>query len=132
MKIAAITDDGKTISLHFGRASYYLVATVEDGKIVHTELREKMGHGHFHNQPHPVHEPGQGHGMDPASHNKHLQMAEALSDCEALLCGGMGMGAYQSMQSRGITPVVTDVLDIEQAILAYVQGQLIDRVDKLH
>ncbi len=34
MKIAAITDDGKTISLHFGRAQQYLVATVENGQIV--------------------------------------------------------------------------------------------------
>jgi predicted Fe-Mo cluster-binding NifX family protein len=25
MKIAAITDDGKTISQHFGRAAYYMV-----------------------------------------------------------------------------------------------------------
>jgi predicted Fe-Mo cluster-binding NifX family protein len=38
MKIAAITDDGKTISQHFGRAPYYLVVTVENGQIVdHTE-----------------------------------------------------------------------------------------------
>lgn len=132
MKIAAITDDGKSISLHFGRAQYYLVVTVEDGKIVHQEMREKMGHSHFQNQPHTVEQPGQGHGMDAASHKKHLQMAEAIADCEVLLCGGMGRGAYQSMQARGIKPVVTDILDIEQAVLAYVQGKMIDRVDKLH
>ena len=41
MKIAAITDDGKTISLHFGRAQQYLVATVENGQIVNRELRDK-------------------------------------------------------------------------------------------
>ena len=33
MKIAAVTDDGKTISAHFGRARYYVVVTVEDGKV---------------------------------------------------------------------------------------------------
>lgn len=132
MKIAAITDDGKTISLHFGRAPYYLVLTIEDGQIMERELRDKMGHTHFHNQAHEVEQPGQQHGMDPASHDKHLQMAEAISDCEALLCGGMGMGAYQSMQVRGIKPVVTDIRDIEAAALAYVQGKIVDRVDKLH
>jgi predicted Fe-Mo cluster-binding NifX family protein len=132
MKVAAITDDGKTISLHFGRAAYYLVVTVEDGKIVHQEMREKMGHGHSQNQPHPIQEPGQPHGMDPASHNKHLQMAETIADCEALLCGGMGMGAYQSMQTRGIKPVVTDIREIEQAVLAYADGSIVDRTDKLH
>jgi predicted Fe-Mo cluster-binding NifX family protein len=70
--------------------------------------------------------------MDTASHNKHLQMAEAIADCEAILCGGMGMGAYQSMVARGIKPVVTDILDIDQAALAYAKGNIVDRVDKLH
>jgi len=31
MKIAVITDDGKTISQHFGRSPYYLVLTIEEG-----------------------------------------------------------------------------------------------------
>jgi predicted Fe-Mo cluster-binding NifX family protein len=132
MKIAAITDDGKTISQHFGRAPYYLVATVEAGQIVDRQLREKLGHSHFVNQPHEPEQPGQMHGMDAASHDKHLQMAEAIGDCEALLCGGMGMGAYQSMQARGIKPVVTEMRDIDQAVIAYVEGKIVDRVDQLH
>jgi predicted Fe-Mo cluster-binding NifX family protein len=132
MKIAAITEDGKTISLHFGRAPYYLVLTVEDGQIAGRELRNKLGHAQFANQLHEVHEPGQPHGMGLASHNKHLQMSEAIADCEALLCGGMGMGAYQSMITRGIKPVVTEIQDIDQAVMAYVQGDIVDRVDRLH
>ncbi|HNT25026.1 MAG TPA: NifB/NifX family molybdenum-iron cluster-binding protein [Anaerolineales bacterium] len=132
MKIAAITDDGQTISQHFGRAALYLVATVEDGQIVNRELREKMGHSHFANQPHHEEQPGQPHGMDPASHNKHLQMAEAIADCEALLCRGMGMGAYESMKARGIRPVVTDIAIIDDAVMAYVAGDIVDQVEKLH
>ncbi len=42
MKIALITDDGKSISQHFGRAPYYLVVTLEDGKEVNRELRPKQ------------------------------------------------------------------------------------------
>ena len=30
MKIAVITEDGSTVSQHFGRAPYYTVLTVED------------------------------------------------------------------------------------------------------
>jgi predicted Fe-Mo cluster-binding NifX family protein len=48
MKIALITDDGKSISQHFGRAPYYLVVTLEDGKEVNRELRPKQGHNQFH------------------------------------------------------------------------------------
>jgi predicted Fe-Mo cluster-binding NifX family protein len=132
MKIAAITDDGNTISQHFGRAQYYLVATVENGQIVGRELRNKLGHTHFADQPHAEEQPGQPHGMDAASHDKHLQMAEAIADCEALLCRGMGMGAYQSMQVRGIRPVVTDIAAVDEAIMAYVQGNIVDQVERLH
>ena len=32
MKIAVVTDDHQTISAHFGRAMYYEVFTVVDGK----------------------------------------------------------------------------------------------------
>jgi predicted Fe-Mo cluster-binding NifX family protein len=132
MKIAAITDDGKTISQHFGRAPYYLVVTVENGQIVGRDLRDKLGHAQFANQPHESEQPGQPHGMGAASHNKHLMMSEAITDCEALLCGGMGMGAYQSMLARGIKPVVTDIWDIDQAVMAYVEGKIVDQVDRLH
>ena len=132
MKVAVITDDGNTISQHFGRAAYYLVATVEDGQIVKRELREKLGHTHFMNQPHAEEQPGQPHGMDSASHNKHLQMAEAISDCEALLCRGMGRGAYESMVARGIRPVVTDIAAVDEAVMAYVNGSIVDQVERLH
>jgi predicted Fe-Mo cluster-binding NifX family protein len=132
MKIAVITDDGQSISQHFGRAPYYLVATVENKQIVKRELRNKLGHAQFANQPHPEEQPGQPHGMDPISHDRHLQMAEAIADCEALLCRGMGMGAYESMKARGIRPVVTDIAIIDEAVMAYVQGNIVDQVERLH
>jgi predicted Fe-Mo cluster-binding NifX family protein len=131
-KVAAITDDGATISQHFGRAQYYLVATIENGQIVKRDLRNKLGHAHFVNQPHTEEQPGQPHGMDAASHNKHLQMAEAIADCEALLCRGMGMGAYESMKARGIRPVVTDIAVIDEAVVAYIEDNIIDQVERLH
>lgn len=133
MKIAVITDDGRTISQHFGRAPYYLVATVENGAIVARQLRDKLGHTHFAGEPHADEPHSSGmHGMDPASQSRHVRMAEAIADCEALLCGGMGGGAYQSMVQRGIRPVVTDMVDIEAAVMAYAEGRIVDLVDRLH
>jgi predicted Fe-Mo cluster-binding NifX family protein len=131
-KVAAITDDGNTISQHFGRAAYYLVATIENGLIVKRELRHKLGHAHFANQPHPEEQPGQPHGMDAASHGRHLQMAETISDCQALLCRGMGRGAYESMKARDIRPIITDIVSIDEAMIAYVEGSIIDLVERLH
>jgi len=131
IKIAAITEDGNTISQHFGRAPYYLVITVKDGQIVQRELREKLGHDQFRNQQH-AETPGQPHGVDAASHDRHLSMAQAIADCTVLLCRGMGRGAYESMKAIGIQPLVTDIDDINQAVMAYLQGNIIDHTERLH
>lgn len=132
MKIAVITENSKTISQHFGRAPYYLVFTIEDGKITNRELRDKMGHTHFANEAHEGGSESAGHGMDASSHQKHGQMAEAIKDCQVLLCGGMGRGAYVSMEAFNIKPVVAGILDIEEAVQAYIDGKLQDQVDRLH
>jgi transcriptional regulator with XRE-family HTH domain/predicted Fe-Mo cluster-binding NifX family protein len=132
MKIAVITEDGKTISQHFGQAHYYLVLTIEEGKIIGREMRDKMGHNQFSTQPHAEGAQGAGHGLDSASHDKHVNMAEAIADCKALLCGGMGMGAYDSMRRLNIQPVVTELRDIDAAAQAFVDGKLIDHTELLH
>lgn len=132
IKIAAITDDGVTISQHFGRAGSYLVVTVENGQVINRELRPKLGHAHFVNEPHAEEHGGQQHGMDSAAHGKHQQMAEAIADCSVLLCRGMGQGAYQSMQTLGITPIVTDIEGIDEAVQATLRGEIRDLVERLH
>ena len=132
MKVAVITDDGKTISQHFGRAPYYLVLTIEEGKVTGREMRDKMGHNHFSAQAHGEETHGAGHGFDTHSHNKHVSMAETIADCKALLCGGMGMGAYESMRRLNIQPVVTDLRDIEEAVQAFIDGRLVDHTELLH
>ena len=132
MKIAVITDDGKTISQHFGRAPFYQVFTIEEGKITNREMRDKLGHNQFGSESHGNHSHDAGHGNDSHTHSKHVSMAEAIADCEALLCGGMGMGAYESMRELNIKPVVTDLNDIDTAVQAYIDGKLIDHTELLH
>ena len=131
MKIAVATDDGKTISAHFGRASHYLVVTIEQGKIVSRELRDKFSHPHFAGDAH-VHESGQPHGFDPASQDRHTQMTQSTHDCEAMLCRGMGMGAYESLRSLNIRPILTDFAEVDIAITAYVNGSIVDHTERLH
>jgi predicted Fe-Mo cluster-binding NifX family protein len=134
MNIAAITEDGQTISQHFGRASHYLVVTVEDGKIVARELREKVGHVHLQVEEHGHHhtDHGEKHGYGPAAENRHARMAETIADCPVVLCRGMGMGAYESLRARGIEPVITDVKMIDQAIAGFLAGELPNHLERLH
>jgi predicted Fe-Mo cluster-binding NifX family protein len=96
-------------------------------------MREKIGHRHFASQgeqhEHDHNKSGYS-GME--SHDKHVSMAEAIGDCTAVICGGMGMGAYQSMERLGITPIVTEKSDIEETLQAYLDGSLKDQTEMLH
>lgn len=105
MKIAVITDDGRLISRHFGRAPYYLVLTVENGQVVGRETRPKLGHTQFSGEGHSEEPHGSGHGMDSASHDRHARMAGNISNCQAIICGGMGMGARECGRSYSIFPL---------------------------
>ena len=139
MKIAVVTEDEKTICQHFGRAPLYVVFTAEDGKITGKETREKFGHNHIMAQgghgPHEHHSHGgQGgqHGFDTASQNVHATMADAIKDCEVMITGGMGMGAYYSLKQYNIEPYISDVPDIEQAVKLFLDGKLTNLTERLH
>ena len=135
MKIAAVSEDGVTISPHFGRAPFYVVLTVKDDKIILHEKRDKLGHAQFAGEPHGEHGPHgspHGDGFEPESQNRHARMAETIADCDVLLAGGMGAGAYESLWHVGIRPLVTDVADISEAVKAYLAGTLTDHVERLH
>jgi predicted Fe-Mo cluster-binding NifX family protein len=134
VKIAAVSEDGVTVSEHFGRAPFYVVVTVEDGEIVSREIRDKMGHAQFSGEPHEdVREADpRGHGFGSFAQSRHASMAAAISDCQVLLARGMGAGAYLSMKQAGIRPVVTDIIDIDEAVQAYIEGRLVDHSERLH
>lgn len=129
--IAAVTDDGITISQHFGRAKYYEVLFVENGKVVKREQREKLGHHNFAHEEHH-HHTGEQHGLDETSHNKHVSMAEAIKDCNILLARGMGNGAYQSLLQLNIKPILTDIKNIDDAIQSVIDGTIVNHTEKLH
>jgi len=134
MKIAVVSDDGKTISRHFGRAPYYLVFTVEERKIVNQECRDKAGHQQFVHisDEHHAHEHERRHGFSPESDDKHRQMIESITDCAVVIVRGMGRGAHLSLTQANIQPIVTDLEDAQAAVLAYIDGTLIDHPERLH
>jgi predicted Fe-Mo cluster-binding NifX family protein len=135
MKIAVVSEDGMTISEHFGRAPFYIVVNIEDNRVVGREIRDKMGHAQFRYEQHSEEAHGanpHGHGFDTAAQNRHERMAAAIGDCKVLLTRGMGAGAYESMRKAGIRPIVTDIASIDDAIVAYLEGRLKDHTERLH
>ncbi len=118
MKIAFPTNDGEKISAHFGRATHFLVVTVENGAETHRELREKAHHG-ASNQPHT-------HG-----HN-HGGMVSPLADCQVLIAGGMGIPAAQAVERAGVQLIPTGIQTINAALAAFLQDNLTPEPSRIH
>jgi predicted Fe-Mo cluster-binding NifX family protein len=59
-------------------------------------------------------------------------MIETIADCQVLLAGGMGWGAYENIKRYNIEPVVTDVKDIDQAVKLHLDGKLKNLTELLH
>ncbi len=131
MKIAVVSNDGETISQHFGSARFYVVITVEDGRVTGREVREKVGHAHFAGEHHHRHGAAP-HGFEPAAQSRHARMIQTIADCDVLLAGGMGVGAYESLRQAGIRPILTDIVRIDDAVQAYLEGRLEDHPERLH
>jgi predicted Fe-Mo cluster-binding NifX family protein len=136
MKIAFVTDDGQTISQHFGRAAYYEVVTLENGSVTGRERRAKPaheGHHHHHEGESVVLHVGQGPWEDNAPvEDTHGAMAAPIRDCQVVLSRGMGRGAYDSLRGAGVEPIITDVRDIDEAMRQYLNGELADHPERLH
>ena len=119
MKIAAVTENGKTLSNHFGRAPYFRVLTIQENKIVADETRIKPYHGHSEGQVHPH------------NHTLHEDMFAPIVDCEILLCGGMGEPAFQKAIAAGLEVILTGG-EINDAITAYLSGHLSSDTRRIH
>ncbi len=131
MKIAIATDNGRTVSLHFGRAGHYAVLTVENGLVVERELRDKFSPHGISAGARSETETGP-HGTGPESDARHDQMAAAITDCDAILCGGMGRGAYDRLVANGIKPILTDIRDVDEAVIQCATGRIMDHTERLH
>jgi predicted Fe-Mo cluster-binding NifX family protein len=127
LKVGVVTDDGQTISAHFGRAQYYLVYDIVDGTVRGKETRPKASHHQSGIEPHAE---GHHHGQEEAS--LHNNMLSNVRDCEALIARGMGWGMYEAITQSGLKPFLTEIASADQAIEAYIKGSLDDHTERLH
>lgn len=123
-KIAFVTEDERTISAHFGRAPKVVVVTVEDGRPVGREVRQKEGHGQGHG-----HEHGSEHGHHQRDHGSKFA---PMQDCDVLIARGMGSPAMAHAQSMGMEVYLTQEKEIDRALAAYLAGTLDHDERRLH
>jgi predicted Fe-Mo cluster-binding NifX family protein len=119
-KIAFPTEDGQSISAHFGRAPYFMVVTLDGTAEVKSEQRSKTYHGSDDHAQHDQH-----------SHN-HGGMLAPIADCQVLIAGGMGQPAYDSATAAGLTVILTGEKSIAMALAAYRTNTLISDMRRVH
>ncbi len=140
MRIAVASDDAERVSQHFGRAPYYVVFTVEERRIAEREVRSKAyhhaeghaedraaAHGEAHEHRHGQHEGQAGHaGHDHHGHD-HGSMLEPIADCQVVLVGGMGQGAYESLRAAGVEAAFVQAGRTEDAVADYLAARTVNR-----
>ncbi len=98
--------------------------TIDHGKEVSRETRSKfVAHGEHQEHQHNEHGHGEGH---------HGQMIDPIRDCQILVAGGMGQGAFNHLKQAGIEALLTDQKSIAGALEAYLAGKLEHRPNRLH
>lgn len=120
MKIAVPTNDGASISAHFGKSSAFLVFDVQSGQIAGSTLRPNNGC-----HPHQSHDHAcDGHGR--SSHaDHHTGIVSTLAGCDLVICSGIGQRAVDALAVAGIKPVfVSETGPASTIVEAYVKGLL--------
>lgn len=118
MKIAVATMDGVSVSQHFGQSKGFLVFDIEGAKV---RSREFLTNNHTpHAQGLCNHSEGNHHG-----NHSHANILELLNGCDAVLCGGMGVGAQRALQQHGIKALlIAGPYSADEAVAAYMGGTL--------
>lgn len=138
-KIAFPTEDGQTISAHFGRAPFFVVATVGDGETVQFERRAKPAHGQpgqvqlmsMDGDPATHHGPEHDHSDGPHQH-MHGAALSVIADCEVLIARGMGQPMYEHAVSAGMQVFMAGESRIDAALVAYRAGALTGDLRRVH
>jgi len=118
MKIAIASDDGQTISAHFGRTRGFVVCEVEGKEIKKQDYRENTFTGHARGLE----------GADP-SVDRHGPILNALKDCQVVISHGMGRRIYDDLKQANIDVYVTEQTGVEKAIELFLKSELDDRPD---
>ncbi len=121
MKVGIVTDDGTTVSPHFGMAKHYLVIEIADGLVKGKEPRPKVSHQREKGTAyHP-------HDEKPL----HIEMLSGVQHCEALVARGMGRPMYEAILQVGIKPYVTGIARTDDVVRAYIDGNLDNLTQRL-
>ena len=125
--IAIATDDGTSISSHFGRAQFYEILTFVNGEVTKRERREKAGHHSF-----PQEGSEHGHHSGQEHQHRHHAMSSSITDCQVVVVRGMGEGAVEHLRQANLIPVLTGLHTIDEVIQAVAVDSLDNDPHRIH
>ena len=117
MNIAVPTNDGTSISEHFGRSAAFLIFETEDRKIKSRRMKTNVGK---HSHP-------RGECKEPSTEthsHDHAGILATLEGCEVVICAGMGHRAAEALQDRGMQIVFAAPGPADETVAAYLGGKL--------
>lgn len=122
MKIAVASNNSIKVSGHLGRCKTFVVFETDKKNIQSKEIREntfrhhEAGHGHHNHGAH--HEHGGG-----GEHN-HNELIELIRDCRYVIFQSGGWRIIEDLQANGISPILTDEENAENAVIKFLAGEL--------
>jgi len=117
MRIAVPTNDGTSISEHFGRSAAFLIFETENGQIKSCSSKNNAGkHSHAR---------GEHNDASAANHSHdHAGILATLEGCETVICAGMGHRAAEALRSRGMQIVFAVPGPADETVAAFLNGKL--------
>lgn len=102
--IAVATSDGVSVADHLARSTSFRIVEVNNGQVSSSTVRPRA----------------------TGACGQHATFVDLLSGCKAVVCGGIGQGAADSLAANGIQPlVVAGGLSIDEAITRYLTRTLV-------
>ncbi len=102
MKIAIPTDDRSHIAEQTCRATFFAIATIEDGNMTHLEFRENPSHQHVADGEH-----------------SHSETANLIKDCDIVLARKIGKYFKNELELHYKKIVLTSSSSIGEGIKRY-------------
>jgi predicted Fe-Mo cluster-binding NifX family protein len=100
-----------------------VVITLEDGKEVGREIRDKEAHGQ-----HDQHD----HVDDHEHHHDHGGMFATMADCQVMIVRGIGSPAVAHAESMGLKVFLVEQKMVNEALQSYLDGTLVNDPRRIH
>ncbi len=121
MKVAVASQDGVSISNHFGWSGYFIVFDVDAGLILGSDVRENTAAARHQCSCETRRCPN-----NEGDSHIYREMLVVLDGCRVVLCRGMGWRAAEVLVRGGVNPmVIQGDLTPRQAVQQYLDGGLV-------